>query len=102
MKTFWKVMSYFLVAFVASYLTMLLLPAMNQAGIPIPDTAQSSKLEQLKDMIEERYIGSAAGKELEDAAAHAMVAATGDRWSYYIPAGEYLSYQEKTEMLMWV
>ena len=95
MKTFWKVMSYFLVAFVASYLTMLLLPAMNQAGIPIPDTAQSSKLEQLKDMIEERYIGGAEEKELEDAAAHAMVVATGDRWSYYIPAEEYQAYVDQ-------
>ena len=89
MKNVWKVLSYILVAFVASYLTMLLLPAMGQAGIPLPDTAQSSKQEQLKDLIEERYIGGAEEKELEDAAAHAMVMATGDRWSYYIPAEEY-------------
>ena len=95
MKNVWKVLSYKLVAFVASYLTMLLLPAMGQAGIPLPDTAQSSKLEQLKDLIEERYIGGAEEKELEDAAAHAMVMATGDRWSYYIPAEEYQSYVDQ-------
>ena len=95
MKNGWKVLSYILVAFVASYLTMLLLPAMGQAGIPLPDTAQSSKLEQLKDLIEERYIGGAEEKELEDAAAHAMVMATGDRWSYYIPAEEYQSYVDQ-------
>lgn len=95
MKNVWKVLSYILVAFVASYLTMLLLPAMGQAGIPLPDTAQSSKLEQLKDLIEERYIGGAEEKELEDAAAHAMVMATGDRWSYYIPAEEYQSYVDQ-------
>lgn len=95
MKNVWKVLSYILVAFVASYLTMLLLPAMDQAGIPLPDTAQSSKLEQLKDLIEERYIGGAEEKELEDAAAHAMVMATGDRWSYYIPAEEYQSYVDQ-------
>lgn len=95
MKNVWKVLSYILVAFVASYLTMLLLPAMGQAGIPLPDTAQSSKLEQLKDLIEERYIGGAEEKELEDAAAHAMVMATGDRWGYYIPAEEYQSYVDQ-------
>ena len=95
MKNVWKVLSYILVAFVASYLTMLLLPAMGQAGIPLPDTAQSSKLEQLKDLIEERYIGGAEEKELEDAAAHAMVMATGDRWSYYIPAEEYQFYVDQ-------
>ena len=95
MKNVWKVLSYILVAFVASYLTMLLLPAMDQAGIPLPDTAQSSKLEQLKDLIEERYIGGAEEKELEDAAAHAMVMATGDRWSYYIPAEEYQFYVDQ-------
>ena len=95
MKNVWKVLSYILVAFVASYLTMLLLPAMGQAGIPLPDTAQSSKLEQLKDLIEERYIGGAEEIELEDAAAHAMVMATGDRWSYYIPAEEYQFYVDQ-------
>ncbi len=95
MKNVWKVLSYILVAFVASYLTMLLLPAMDQAGIPLPDTAQNSKLEQLKDLIEERYIGGAEEKELEDAAAHAMVLATGDRWSYYIPAEEYQFYVDQ-------
>ena len=95
MKNVWKVLSYILVAFVASYLTMLLLPAMGQAGIPLPDTAQSAKLEQLKDLIEERYIGGAEEKELEDAAAHAMVMATGDRWSYYIPAEEYQFYVDQ-------
>jgi carboxyl-terminal processing protease len=95
MKNVWKVLSYILVAFVASYLTMLLLPAMDQAGIPLPDTAQNSKLEQLKDLIEERYIGGAEEKELEDAAAHAMVMATGDRWSYYIPAEEYQFYVDQ-------
>lgn len=95
MKNVGKVLSYILVAFVASYLTMLLLPAMDQAGIPLPDTAQNSKLEQLKDLIEERYIGGAEEKELEDAAAHAMVMATGDRWSYYIPAEEYQFYVDQ-------
>ncbi len=32
---------------------------------------------------------------IEDAAAAAMVTATGDRWSYYIPADEYEAYREQ-------
>ena len=37
----------------------------------------------------QQYIDGADPKVLEDAAAEAMVKATGDRWSYYIPADEY-------------
>jgi carboxyl-terminal processing protease len=32
---------------------------------------------------------------MEDAAAGAMIAALGDRWSYYIPAKEYGAYMEQ-------
>lgn len=54
-----------------------------------------SKLEQLEDLIGERFIGEADPTALEDAAADAMISATGDRWSYYIPASEYEAYQEQ-------
>ena len=54
-----------------------------------------SKLDQLESLIEERFIGEADLTALEDAAADAMVNATGDRWSYYIPASEYQTYQEQ-------
>ena len=37
----------------------------------------------------QQYIDGADPKVLEDAAAEAMVKATGDRWSYYIPADQY-------------
>lgn len=76
--------SYILVAALASALTLA-----GMGGIP-----ESSKLSQLQDLIEERYIEGADPTVLEDAAADAMVAATGDRWSYYIPASEYETYQE--------
>lgn len=56
-----------------------------------------SKLDQLERMIEERFIGESDREILEDAAADAMVKATGDRWSYYIPASEYTAYRERTE-----
>lgn len=56
-----------------------------------------TKLEQLQDLIEERFIGDADPTTLEDAAAEAMIAATGDRWSYYISAADYASYVERME-----
>lgn len=76
--------SYILVAALASALTL--------AGMG--GTGETSKLSQLQSLIEERYIEGADPTVLEDAAADAMVAATGDRWSYYIPASEYETYQE--------
>ena len=48
-----------------------------------------SKLEELENIILQQYIDGADPKVLEDAAAEAMVKATGDRWSYYIPADQY-------------
>ena len=56
-----------------------------------------SKLEQLQELIDYYYIEEADQTVLEDAAAAAMIAATGDRWSYYIPANEYASYIETQE-----
>lgn len=79
-----KIGSYILVAALASALTL--------AGMG--GTGKVSKLAQLQSLIEERYIEGADATVLEDAAANAMVAATGDRWSYYIPASEYETYQE--------
>ena len=54
-----------------------------------------SKLEELADLLEERFIDGADRTALENAAADAMVEALGDRWSYYIPASEYGAYQDQ-------
>lgn len=56
-----------------------------------------SKLDQVEALIEEKFIGEADVDKLEDAAADAMVAATGDRWSYYMSAQDYESYREQME-----
>jgi len=53
------------------------------------------KLTELEGLIEERFIGEADPTAMEDAAANAMVKATGDRWSYYMSAGEYESYLDR-------
>ena len=58
---------------------------------------ETSKLDRLEDLIQQYYIGEADNHELEDAAAAAMVKATGDRWSYYIPADEYTDHVEREE-----
>ena len=55
----------------------------------------TSKLEQLEELLVGRFVDGADRTELEDAAARAMVAALGDRWSYYIPADEYAAYLDQ-------
>ena len=81
--------SYLLVAVLSTVLTLTMVHL--EVGL------QPSKLDQLETLIEERFIGEADTEKLEDAAANAMVKATGDRWSYYIPAGEYGAYQEQSQ-----
>ena len=58
---------------------------------------QSSKLDRLEALIQECFIGEADMETMEDAAASAMVKATGDRWSYYISAKDYDAHKEQEE-----
>ena len=81
--------SYLLVAVLSTVLTLTMVHL--EVGL------QPSKLDQLETLIEERFIGEADTEKLEDAAANAMVKATGDRWSYYIPASQYEAYREQAE-----
>lgn len=81
--------SYVLVAALATLATLTMVHL--EVGLK-PD-----KLDQLEELIEERFIGEADPVDLEDAAADAMVKATGDRWSYYLSAEEYEAYQEQSE-----
>ena len=88
MKKVLKYLSYILVAVFASVLTLFL----NGAQ---PAASETSKLDQLADLIEERFIGEADRTAMEDAAAAAMVGSLGDEWSYYIPASQYQSHVEQ-------
>ncbi len=81
--------SYILVAVLATFATLTIV---NWNGALEP-----SKLDQLESLIDQRFIGEADLTKLEDAAADAMVNATGDRWSYYIPASEYEAYREQMD-----
>lgn len=81
----------------ASYVLVSALSVAMTLGLVYWQTGGVSKLEQLEEIIEKCYIGEADPVALEDAAADAMIAATGDRWSYYIPASEYAAYRETSE-----
>lgn len=84
-----KIGSYVLVALLSCLMTM--------AAIRFLLGQNSMKLTQIENLILERYIGGADQTALEDATAEAMVAATGDRWSYYIPASEYQAHMEQVD-----
>ena len=81
--------SYVLVAILATVVTLTMVHL--EVGL------KPSKLDQLESLIEEKFIGEADPEVMADAAAEAMISATGDRWSYYIPASEYEAYQEQSE-----
>lgn len=75
-----------LVATLASALTLALTPDRGTA-----------KLEQLSDLIQSHYVEDVDRTAVEDAAAAGMVAALGDRWSYYIPASDYAAHVEQMQ-----
>lgn len=81
-KKLLRSLSYLLVAVLASVLTLAV--DRFQGG--------SNKLQELQSILTGRYIGEAEEKAIEDGAARGMVAALGDRWSYYMTAEEYQVY----------
>ena len=90
MKKFLSFLSYVLVAAIASAATL--------GAILIKQDQQfnaSPKLQQVLQLIEERFIGETDRTVLEDAAASAMIEAMGDRWSYYISAKDYAAHMEQ-------
>ncbi len=80
-----RLLTYILVAAIASGVTFYICAT----------GANGSKLQQLENLILECFVGDVDRTALEDGAAHGMVSATGDRWSYYIPASEYAAYVEQ-------
>lgn len=81
---------------IASYLAVAVLASALTLGVNWW-LGDYSKLEQLESLIEQLYIEDVDLTKVEDYAAEGMIAALGDRWSYYIPASEYQSYQEQSE-----
>lgn len=90
MKQLKLILSYILVALLASMLTMYLSTEPEQGN-------DYNKLDDLALLIEEYFIGEADRAAMEDAAAAAMVDSLGDQWSYYMTAQDYLAYQEQMQ-----
>lgn len=90
MKKLLTLLSYILVATIAVTVALGVDTMMDQAKLP-----GNTKLEQLENLILDRFIGDADKTAIEDAAAIAMIEALGDRWSYYISAEDYASYMEQ-------
>ena len=90
MKKLSQILSYVLVAALATVVTLTLTWPAETVLEP-----RQSKLDQLQELIEQCFIGEVDSTAIEDAAADAMVSALGDRWSYYIPAAQYGSYKEQ-------
>ena len=81
LKFFNRILSYILVATVASAVTWFFYPE--------PEAQPQSKLSQLQQIIETRFIGEIDPVFMQDLAAQGMVASLGDPWSYYISAADY-------------
>lgn len=98
---FWiRAISYVLVAVVSAAIAFVLgtstRPEINYSsnGTII---SSNDKLDQIQKIIKENYIGDADADALVEAAAAAMVEATGDKWSFYMTAKEYKLYQEESK-----
>ena len=86
MKKLLRAMSYVLVAALASAATF--------AVMTFEPAEQYNKLDELKALVDQKFIGDIDWKVVEDTAA-GMIAGLGDRWSYYMSAESYQSYLEQ-------
>ncbi len=87
MKKLLKLISYVLVAALASAATF--------AAVSLESGSGYSKLDELKALVDEKFIGDIDWKVAEDNAAAGLIAGLGDRWSYYMSAEGYESYLEQ-------
>lgn len=90
-KRFGQILSYLLVALMASGITFAALR--NDSGLLFG--GGESKLDELSALIQERFIGEADATKMHDAAASAMVGSLEDEWSYYISAADYGAYLDQ-------
>ena len=86
MKKLLRLMSYILVAALASAATL---------AVTFEPGEKYDKLDELRYLIDERFIGDIDWKVAEDYAAAGMIEGLGDRWSYYMSAESYESYKEQ-------
>ena len=90
-----KLLSYVLVAALASAATFFAAAPRNAAPAAPVTRQEYSKLMELQELVDEKFIGEIDWKIVEDNAAAGMIAGLGDRWSYYMSAESYASYKEQ-------
>ena len=88
----WRAITYLIAATCGAVLMSLIL--LDWLGL---GTTEQKKLYPLLSIIDQQFVEDVDLTALEDAAAEAMIKATGDRWSYYIPASEYQSHMEQRD-----
>lgn len=89
--SFGRVVSYFIVAIVASLMTFYSVkstPAAQQNAQGI------EKLQELQSLLDQMYIGEIDQEYMIDMAAAGMVQGIEDQWSYYLPASEMQAYHD--------
>ena len=87
MKKLLNLMSYILVAALASAATF--------AAVAFEPGEKYDKLDELRFLIDQKFIGDIDWKTAEDYAAAGMIEGLGDRWSYYMSAESFESYKEQ-------
>lgn len=85
-----QILSYILVVLLTMSVTVAVM-----LGVFTYKRQSGSKLQILEQLITDYFIGEVDHTAIEDAAASAMIAALGDRWSYYISADQYAAYMEQ-------
>ena len=100
MKRFWKIVLVLLLVFVTAVVTFLgtwgyVTDLYENRSVSSPVAAKVEELHSYLDyyFIDDYDVGAAAAAAA-DSAAEAMIAATGDIWSYYIPASQMQTYRE--------
>lgn len=88
-----------LVVFGAAMATIVIYTSMGREYAntlhALRDSEVTAKTSELNQYIEHYFVGDYDETALADAAADAMVEATGDRWSYYISAENYAAHKEQ-------
>ena len=78
-----------------SYLLVAVLASCIAFSVADSRKEPYNKLVELENLIDYYFVDEMDRNAVENAAAEAMVGALNDRWSYYMTAAEYKSYQEK-------
>ncbi len=77
-----------IVLLVLSYV-LVAVAAVSVTRFAMSTDDRSDKLDELYAVIDKYFVGEVDDETLYDGAAAGMVSATGDKWSYYIPASQY-------------